>query len=321
MNKVKYLLFYFLLIIIIFIPLRSEEEDSKISFVAYWSVGDSYDYKVFKTTQQWSDDKLVKDQHNNYTAKFTVLEETDSSYIIKWTYETNLGNNYDIPEVYNDKLSKYNISEIIYKTSELGEFIEILNWNEISEFMNTLFDEMILLMADDDEVKKKALISALLPIKQIYSSREGLEQLAFKELQYLHFPLGLEFDVNEPMTYDDELPNMFGGEPISAIANIMFDYIDYEEKYCSLKHEISIDPNGTKEFLRQFFIQMKFDENEINKALETAVIRIDDRNTFDYFYYPGIPDKIETIRESIFDFNNRIVKRIDKINIEMIISE
>lgn len=301
--------------------LFSQTDSTKVAFVAYWSVGDSYNFKVTKIKQQWKEGVLSKDEKQEYIATFTVIDSTEDSYTIKWSYENDLGNTYQIPEKLLDRFSKYKLTEIEYKTSEVGVLLEILNWREVGEAMSNMIDDIVEVLGQEDVSKKEALKTSMQPLKNIYSSKQGVEQLVLKELQYFHFPMGVEFDVTEPFYYDEELPNFFGGKPIKAKARLNFESVDFGEGFCVFKQEMNLDPEDTKEVLGQVFKQMNLDEAKIKKALKTAVFEINDINTFEYYYDPGIPHRIETIRESIIDIDNEKGKRIDKTIIELIYNE
>jgi len=311
-----------LFILIIFtIPMFSQIDTTSVAFVAYWSVGDSYDFKVSKVKQQWKEGELTKDELQTYVANFTVIDSTETSYTINWSYENDLGSTYNIPKELVDKFSKYKLTNIVYQTSELGDFLEILNWKEIAAMTNNLFDDIIEVLGENDEKKKEALSKAMDPLRQIYSSQQGVEQLVMKEIQSFHFPMGLEFDITEPLVYEEELPNMFGGKPIKANAKLYFENVDFEEGFCTIKQEMALDPEDTKKMLENLFVQMKLDDKGMKKALKSAVFEIEDRNTFDYYYYPGIPHRIETIRESVIVINDENGKGIDKMTIELIYND
>ncbi len=298
-----------------------QSDSTKISFVSYWSIGDSYDFKVSKIKQQWKKGVLSEDEKQEYIANFTVIDSTENSYTIRWSYENDLGNTYRIPEKLLSKLSKYKITEIEYKTSEVGELIEILNWEEVGKTMNNMFDDMVEVLSQEDSKKRESYKTAMQPIKEIYSSKQGVEQLVLKELQYFHFPMGVELNISEPTYFDDELPNMFGGNPIKAKSKLYFESIDFDESFCVLKHEMNLNTVDTREFLEQVFKKMSLDDKELEKALQTAVFEIKDTNTYEYYYYPGVPHKIETIRETIVDIDKEKSKRIDKTIIELIYNE
>jgi hypothetical protein len=54
---------------------------------------------------------------------------------------------------------------------------------------------------------------------------------------------------------------------------------------------------------------------------ETAVFQINDNNIFEYYFYPGIPHRIETLREMNIDLNNTKMKRTDQVIIELLYEE
>lgn len=301
--------------------LFSQIDSTKIAFIAYWSIGDSYDYKILKTTQQWKEETLTKDEKQSYIATFTVIDSTEDSYTINWSFENDFESTYKIPVELREKFSKYQLTEIKYKTSEVGVFLEIINWIEVRDIMKSMFEDIVEVLGENDEKKKDALQTLLKPLRDIYSTKQGIEQIVLKELQYFHFPMGLEYDITEPLIYDDEIANMFGGKPIRAKAKLYFENVDFDESFCVIKQEMSLDPNDTKEVLKQIFKRMRLEDQEIKKALKTAIFQIKDTNVYEYYFNPGIPLRIETERESILDTDKEKLRRIDKTIIELVYNE
>lgn len=299
------------------ISLFSQTDSTKVSFVAYWSVGDIYEYKVSKIKQQYKEGKLIKDNKNEYTALFKVLDSTDTSYTISWKYENDLGNNFKIPDNLLEKFSKYKFTEIKYKTSEVGEFQEILNWKEVSNLLNNMIDDIVNVLGEEDKDVKKVLKKTFKAFKTLYSSRQGIEQLVLKELQYFHFPLGYEFNTKETLTYEEELPNMFGGDPIKGNAKVYFESVDIEDDFCVFKQELDLDPMSSLKMLKLVFNKLGIKDNKFKEALKTSKIEIKDKNTYEYYYYPGLPHRIETERISIINVDKEKGKRIDKTIIEL----
>ncbi len=249
MNK----LFYYVTLFLVSTIAVGQTDTTKVALVSYWSVGDSYNFKVVKTSQQWIEDKLTKDEKREYIANFSVIDSTENSYTIKWRYENDLTNLYKIPVELLIRFSKYKVTEIKYKTSAVGDFIEVLNWQEVGETMRTLFDDIVEVLGEKDIQKKEAIKNAMQPYKQVYSSKEGIEQLLFIDLQYFHFLLGREYDVTAPLSYDEEFPNMFGGKPIKAKTELKFALVDSNESFCIVKQEKHLDPDDTKLMIREVF--------------------------------------------------------------------
>ncbi|WP_405562209.1 hypothetical protein [Polaribacter sp. Asnod6-C07] len=295
----------------------SQTDSTTVSFVAYWSLGDMYEYKVSKIQQQTKEGKLVKDRKSEYTALFEVIDSTETSYTISWKYENDLGNNYNIPEELLEKFEKYEFTEVKYKTSETGEFLEILNWQEVSTLLSAMIDDVVIVLGAEDKEMEKVLEKSMKPIKAMYATQQGIEKLVIKELQYFHFPMGYEFNTNETLTYVDQLPNMFGGNPIKADAKVFFDSVDVDDDFCVFKQELDLDPKDSLELLKLVFKKLGITDEKFEEALKTSKFEIKDRNTYEYYYYPGLPHRIETERTSLIDINNEKGTRVDKTIIEL----
>lgn len=297
----------------------SQTDTVKIPFVAYWSVGDSYNFKVTKVTQKFKEGEQSDIDTSAYLANFLVTDSSATSYTINWSYENNLQSDYNIPEELVDEFSKYRNSSIIYTTDELGTFQGVNNWLELSSMMKGMFNDLLKLLDKEPNESTEKVKKAMQPFIQLYSSKESIESLVLKELQYFHFPFGVEFTKVDTIRYDEQLPNMFGGEPIKGKAKIYFETVIPEEDYCVLVNTMQLEPEDTKRLLGEVFKKMGFSkEKEIKKMMKTATFEISDNNRYEFYYNPGIPIKIETIRTSNIDIAESKGKRIDKVIIEWV---
>lgn len=311
--KSIFTLFIFLTSIIGF----SQTDSTKVAFVSYWSIGDSYDFKISKIIKKWDKDNQVKEEKQEYMANFTVIDSTADSYTIRWSYENKLKSTYQIPDELAEKFSKYSVTEIIYKTSEVGDFVEVVNWKEIGKTMKEMFNDLISVLGKDNKKLKKQLEETLQPMQEMYSSKEGVEEIILKELQYFHYPMGVEFDYSEPFLYEDELPNLLGGEPIKGKGILTFSSVDHEEGFCIMKQELNLDPEDTNKLLRDAFKRMKIESDEADQMLQKTIFTINDNNVFEYYFNPGIPHRIETLRELNIDINDIKMKRTEQLIIEL----
>ncbi|MCP4054623.1 MAG: hypothetical protein GY739_16495 [Mesoflavibacter sp.] len=279
-----------ILLISLFLSLisYSQIDSTKVSFIAYWSIGDDYDFKISKVKREWKNDVLTKKDSSQYIANFKVLDSTEKSYNIQWTYKNNIVSRFqekaekifDDKEAVNKILKKNDLSKVIYRTNELGEFIEILNWKELGESTKLLLQEMLDSFEKKNPKKVNELRNAINPIIEIYSSKQGIEQLAINELQYFHFPFGLEYDITEPIKYEQELPNVLGGKPILADATLTFEEVDFENSFCSLKEQTVINPDDTKRVVKELFSRMKIEESKAKETIDNAIFDITDLNYY-----------------------------------------
>jgi len=322
MNK-TFTLFIFL---IFTLPLFGQTDSSKIAFIAYWSKGDSYDFKVTKVKKRWTNDKLTKNDSTQYITNFKVIDSTEKSYTLQWSFKNfltnshreNLNKLFDNKQAVNDIVKNYGVTKVIYKTDEYGSFLEIINWKEISILMGNMLKELEESIKIRKPEKANDVEQAMAPFVKIYSSKEGIEQLVFYELQYFHFPFGIEYDTNKPLEYEQELPSMVGGEPIKADAKLSIFETNLENLYCVLKEEAIINPAETKRQVTLLFKKMGIDEKKAEEIMKTALLKISDLNYYQYYFNPGIPLRIYGNRKTLLDIDKTKVKNIDELIIELI---
>jgi hypothetical protein len=295
----------------------SQIDTTTVPFVSYWAKGDSYNFEVTKVEQEWKMGNKVRNDTSSYVVNFTVLDSTANDYTIKWSYINEL-KKFGIPSNLRERFSKYENIDVIYKTTELGEFVEIVNWKEISDTMKDMFAVIVDVLSETKTIDRETLEQSMAPLLKVYESKEGIEQLVFKELYFFHFPFGVEFSATEPIEYEEFLPNLFGGDPIRGETKVFFDTINFEEDYCVMRKQMNISPEDTKELLSTLFKQMGLDEEEFTKELEKSTMRIEDDHRFEYYYYPGIPISIHTNRKLEIKIKGEELKKLEQIFVEWI---
>lgn len=302
----------------------SQDDRTKVPFVAYWSVGDSYDFKITKTDQTWKNGELdkKKDIKQEYKANFTVIDSTESSYTIKWSQFNDLERTFEIPipKSLLNKFAKYSLTEVIYKTSEVGEFLEVVNWKEISKMMNSLFDDMIKILGKEKK-DRRALKDALKPIRKAYSSKEGIEQLILTDMQLVHSPMGVEYDLTEDISYEIALENFFVDKSIRQNVELTFTEVDFDNSFCVLKQKTTLNTDDTKEAIKTLFKDMKLTDKELEDVINNSVLEINEDNTFEYYYNPGVPHRIEMVKEILMKLEETDTKRVQKTLIELVYKE
>lgn len=299
--------------------LFSQTDSTKIAFISYWSVGDSYDFKISKASRTWENDTLTEKNFEEYIANFTVIDSTENSYTIQWSYKVDLINTYEFSEEVVEAISNYDINKIIYKTSEYGEFIEILNWQEIARTINAMYDEIMQIYTDKEMPAELADFINL--YRDIYSSQQGIEEILMGEIKIIHFPLGYEFQTDKVLKYKDYLPNFFADEPLEADAQVSFQSVDFEHNFCVMKHELSINPMATRKMLDEMKNQLqRFNlyENEMDVDIDAGNYAVNDTNIFEYYYYPGIPHKIDRNREILIEIGVEKIRTQETLIMELI---
>lgn len=296
----------------------AQVEGKSVPFVAYWSKGDSYDFMITKIQTKWKGDQIEQKDSTTYFTTFTVIDSTKNSYKINWKSKLNLSN---LPPQYSELLNSNTIGlDFVYTTDELGEFQGIDNWKDVREKVeeqfNLLVERLNSNLSKDIQTQTK---QAMKPLFDVLLSKQGIEEIVLKELGYFHFPFGVEFDTSEVIEYEDELPNFMGGKPLKADAKIYFKEIDEENGFCSFVHEVKINPEDSKEMVKNILQQMASSrDKEIDEVL-SGKFDIQDYNYFEFYYYPGVPYFIETNRTAEVDNGTIQAKKTETIRIELLL--
>lgn len=106
-------------------------EDSTAQSIAYWQLGEKRTYHLVYKVYQVQQGDTVKRNKITFDIDFEVLDESDSSYTIDWSYH-----NYktDTTNPIKVDLAKLNESlTYIIKTDEYGTFKELLNWEALRD--------------------------------------------------------------------------------------------------------------------------------------------------------------------------------------------
>jgi len=318
MKGVQHMKCIYTIILVLVFELTSfgQNDSTKVALVSYWSKGDTYKFTITKIKKRWKEGQLTKNDSTTITANFTVLDSTDTSYTIQWRYNNDYLNTIEIPEELKERFRKYRTINVIYSTTEVGEFIGVENLEEISELINNMVDDLVEVSGTDSKEGvqiKKGMES----LRTVFNSKQGIEQLVLKELQYFHLPFGYEYIINDTVTYEEQLPNMFGGNPIRGNTKAYLESVDFKNKRFVLIKKMNLNPNDTKELILDLVKKLGAKVEEMENILRNAKYEITDNDRFEYYYFPGIPIRIETKRLTIMDIGKVKGKNIEKTIVEL----
>lgn len=307
-----------LLILVSFSHIYAQEDSTKVDFIAYWHLGDSFDFRITKLKEKIESGQLVKTDSSSYIANFEVIDSTAKSYKIKWRCKANLFQDMGVPAELMEVMSKHELKEVIYTTDEYGAFEGIENWEAISKTFKSLMEEIMDLETPSKTISKEDIKKAMTPMSNMFTSKFGIEQLVFKEISFFHYPLGSRFSDTDTLKYNDLFPNSYGGDPIRAEVAVHMEYVDRKEGMCALIQELKLNEQDAKNVLADYYKSMGVKQKEYKKMLKKSNYAINDINRYEYFYYPGLPYYIETVRSSLIEINGDKSGGIEKITIEIL---
>ena len=314
-------LFLFLLVFLSGIQGTCQNEPSDVHVIAYWKPGDSYNFNVTKIKQKWEGKNAVVNDSLHYAATFTVLSADTDSYNISWRMKNNLFETLQLPELSRKKFSQYEEIVVNYKTNKYGAFEGIENWRSLGQMMNELISETIDVRSADSSIKAEDLRKSLNPLLKVYNSKNGVEQLVFKELLMFHFPLGKQYKKGQVYSYQEKIPVMVNSRPATGSGVLFVRNTNSDEKRFELVQQMKIHPDSANKMIHDYLVQIGMRSQVIDKTIASSTVQVTDDNIFDYFYDPGIPGKIVISRETVIKVLEDNVRQIDRTIIEKISSD
>lgn len=257
--------------------------DTTATVVAYWSEGDVRDVVVRHDKTKTSGNGQTTRESVRYNATFRILEETEESYTIEWTY-----GEFEIEEVSNPLLATLaGISEgmkIIYRTDELGTFKELVNWEDVRRYVELGIDEAEKALREKlgDNPEAGAYVDQFMAqFRELFSTREGIEN-TLTEIQLCHEPFGLEYTLNERLSGDTLLPNVFGGDPIPATIEVEMTELVPDENHARIVISQRVDEEKARDMVYEFVKKLAEQSGQpLPDDAELPVLFISDHKEYD----------------------------------------
>lgn len=280
-----------------------------------WKAGDSIRYRITKIKIIEKAGKAETADTSTYIANVNILEQGEDFFRISWGYVSDMKSLYNAPLNFGGDMNKYTSGELIFRTDAFGTYEGIENWKEVSDMTIELLD---MVMKNVSVSGNSTTDNAFKNLRNIYSSKEGLEKLVFKEIEALHLPYGMFLLRKSPLKFEEQIPNMIGGKPLRGDAKLWVDNIDEDAQTCDVRYDMVLNPDDMKAFLSTFLQKMKLKGDEVKQALKSAKYDIRDQNIFEVDVNIGLVTKVKMHRVTIIDIMDEKSRREDIMKVELL---
>ncbi len=208
--------------------------DSTVQVITYWSKGEKQNYTVSLETTKVEGTDTVSKELISYDIEITVLDETKDSYTIEWLYKNATTTSKDAMSQRILDMAKN--SKIVYKTDEMGTFLELVNWKEVRDYIRKT---TATLRKDFKQVPEIAKITK--QIETTYATKESIEASCIKEIQQFHGFFGGKYELGEIIEGLSKAPNIYGKEPFDLDFIVLLDEINPEDEYYIMRSSQRVD--------------------------------------------------------------------------------
>jgi len=197
--------------------------DSTVQVITYWDKGEKQNYTVNEEKIKLKGTDTTSIEKTNYDVEITVLKQTHKSYTVQWLYKNVKTNNTN--SIIQKMMGVVENMKIIYKTDELGNFVEIENWKEVRSYIQKATDALKKEFKAIPEIDK-----IITQVAKTNSTKDAIESTPIKEIQQFHNFHGVKYKLGKVIEGQIE-GVLYGTEPVDCDTTVCLDEINEEDNY------------------------------------------------------------------------------------------
>jgi len=219
--------------------------DSTVQVISYWDKGEKQNYSISLEKIKLKDTDTISKELTTYDVEVSVLDSTKNSYTVQWDYKNFKSTSEDEISKELSKISKE--MKVIYKTDELGSFIEIVNWKEIKDY-----NQKAIAVIKKKYSKEPKMANIIKQLENTFSSREAIESASIKDIQQYHSFHGGKYRLQEELSERIKVPNLLTNVPFDANYSLYLDEINEDDNNYIIRSNQVVDSTQLIEATFQF---------------------------------------------------------------------
>jgi len=230
--------------------------DSTVKTIAYWDKNEKQEYSITADKFKLKGADTISRENIKYEIQITVLDSTANSYTIEWFYK-NFSINTD--NAFKKKIASITQDmKVVFKTDEVGGFVEVVNWKEVRDYIKKMTDGIKNEFSDKPE-----MVKIINHIAATFSTKESIESVSTKDIRQFHTFHGSQYKLSEVLKGQQKVPNIYGTEPFDSYSSLYLDEINDKDNNYILRASQSIDEkqllDATFNYLTKLAQSMKVD--------------------------------------------------------------
>jgi hypothetical protein len=226
--------------------------DSSIQVITYWSKNDKQTYKVTNTKYHVLKGDTTGREVTTYDVDVTVQDSTEKSYTVEWKYKNVTAEG--VNKFTASLMGLANNTRVVFKTDEMGAFIEVINWKEVQSLMKQGLEKI---RKDFKDVPNIKAITA--EVEKRLTTKEAIEEQGIYDILQFHTFHGAKYTLNEEYTkslVSDGVP----GHPVGVEMLVRVSDLNVEDDNAIVRMWKTYDTkqmtDATYEILKQMALGM-----------------------------------------------------------------
>ena len=208
--------------------------DSTVQVIGYWNNNENQTYAISSEKYKIINSDTTSREFLRYHVDITIVDSTADSYTIEWLYR-----DYSI-DTENQLLQRLlSINEdmrIEIKTDELGTVLEVVNWEEIRDYIHNATSSVV------KEFKEVPNIDGVVTqVEGMFNTKQAIETFAIQEIRQFYKFHGGKYKLGEVITAQIQSPNQYGGKPFDTELILSLDEINAESNNSTIRMKQAVN--------------------------------------------------------------------------------
>ncbi len=238
-----------------------------------WKVGDHKTATTTTNEKEWENGELMSDTSEVSDIDFKVTAESATDFTLAVIIENaTLKALATLAETMEEDIKQYKDIKLVYSVNKTTGKADLTNWEEVQSFMYKGYDKMKEMI--DDKIPEMGVFAEMIfsPIKEAYSTKEGIEGAMEPTIGFIMTPFAHEFKGMDSLSVTDNAPNPFNPEmSMTSTTYLWLKPLDNTGGRAEIGRSIVMDLTEFKKMMSDMMAKMSdsFGGDE-KKAKETA---------------------------------------------------
>ena len=252
--------------------------DSTVNVVAYWEVGDKYNYQVEEAKYKVVGSDTTDVQLSAHIMTVEIVDATDTTYRVRVHTDDYQNSDYEQMAMTDEVVELFGNTPFEFETDEYGTFKRLLiddeDWDAIFAMVDAIVEKIA--ESQDSNVQEQAVFKQMM--RSLFT-KEMITELYLQEFAPLLQFHGLQFTPGEEAEYEQEIHSVFGDDStIRMDGRIWADKELTDDYSVVILDESEADPKGMQQyviaFLGQTLASAGLDAYEMEAAFADAEISL-----------------------------------------------
>ncbi len=222
-----------------------------VEILPRWKKGEKAAYKLVKSRERARDDKATQEGKSTTDIKIEVIQADNHGFVMSWTFgEPKLEGPGGVAQhpLIKRMVQLVTGTKFLLEVDKSGSLKGVKNWEEIKKLTSQALEMMMKESLPEGLDKDKAGAFRSM-VESMLATKEQIEQLCTREAELFFLPFGKKLASGQPLDYEVNLPNPFGGEPLPGRGRFDLKTYDKSSGQAVITRTQTISPEAMKRFL------------------------------------------------------------------------